>query len=54
MTDLEILELVKQMRDAQKRWFKEHDRTDLQRSKELEGQVDRALAKRFSPQGKLL
>ena len=54
MTDVEILELVKQMREAQRRWFRDHDRTDLRRSKELEGQVDRALAARFSPQGNLL
>lgn len=54
MTDAEILELVKQMREAQRRWFKDHDRADLQRSKELEGRVDRALAVRFSAQGSLL
>lgn len=54
MTDAEILELVSRMREAQRRWFKDHDRADLRRSKELEGQVDRALAARFSPQGSLL
>lgn len=54
MTDAEILELVRRMREAQRRWFKDHDRADLRRSKELEGQVDRALAARFSAQGSLI
>lgn len=54
MTDLEILELVRRMREAQRRWFKNHDRADLTLSKTLEAAVDKALAQRFSAQGALL
>lgn len=54
MTDPEILQLVERMREAQKRYFKMKDRADLQRSKELEGQVDRILLWRFAPDKRLL
>ena len=52
MTDADILDLVAKMRNAQKIYFKERSSLDLQRSKELERQVDAALAKR--KQGELL
>lgn len=54
MTDEQILDLVQQMRAAQRRWFKNHDRADLTLSKKLESDVDKALAVRFAKQGSLL
>lgn len=54
MTDAEILELVRQMRAAQRTYFTTRAVADLRRSKDLERQVDRALAARFSPQGTLI
>ena len=59
MTDTEILELVRQMRAAQRHFFAArreggNDRKALEASKDLEHQVDKALAARFSPQGSLL
>ncbi len=41
MTD--FMTLVQDMRAAQKRWFKHRQQSDLQRSKELERAVDRAI-----------
>jgi hypothetical protein len=40
----EFVTLVQKLRDAQKRWFKERRPQDLDDSKSLERQVDRALA----------
>lgn len=40
----EFTRLVKEMRQAQKAWFKDHERGDLIRSKDLERRVDKALA----------
>ena len=54
MTDTEILELVRQMREKQRRWFRFKNFPDLQDSKRLEGEVDKALAARFAKQGSLL
>lgn len=54
MTDAELLELVQRMRAAQRRYFETRDRGDLNKSKDLERQVDKALAARFSAQGALL
>lgn len=54
MSDPEILELVRRMREAQRRWFKNHDRADLTLSKKLEADVDKALAQRFALQGTLI
>ena len=54
MTDAEILTLVSQMRAAQKRYFKYRTGTTLNESKELERQVDKALAARLSLQGTLI
>ena len=59
MTDEQILELVLRMRKAQRHFFAVrreggNDRAALEKSKDLERQVDKALATRFSPQGSLL
>lgn len=54
MTDIEILELVQQMRAAQRAYFKTRQRGDLELSKTLEAKVDKALAARFAKQGSLL
>ena len=43
MTDLEFRALVRDMREAQKEYFRRRDREVLIRSKGLEGQVDAAL-----------
>ncbi len=40
----EFTRLVKEMREAQKAWFKNRLRGDLIRSKDLERRVDKALA----------
>lgn len=54
MTDEQILELVRDMREKQRRWFKFKNLPDLQESKRLEAEVDKALAVRFAKQGSLL
>ena len=54
MTDEQILELVRQMREKQRRWFKFKNLPDLKESKRLEAEVDKAIAARFSQQGALL
>ena len=41
----EFMQLVRTMRDAQKEYFKTRDANVLARSKELEKQVDEAIAK---------
>lgn len=40
----EFTRLVRDMRAAQKAWFRDHERGDLIRSKDLERRVDKALA----------
>lgn len=52
MKPSEFANLVEQMRDAQKKYFKTRDQSDLKRSKNLEYQVDQFLQQRN--QGKLL
>jgi hypothetical protein len=47
MTDIEILDLVTRMRDAQKTYFRTRTPVDLMRSKDLEKQVDKALSDRL-------
>lgn len=59
MTDEHILELVLRMRKAQRHFFAVrreggNDRAALEASKDLERQVDKALAARFASQGVLL
>ena len=54
MTDEQIIELVRTMRLAQRRWFAKRDRADLTLSKKLEADVDKALAARFSKQRNLI
>ena len=39
----EFCELVKQMREAQKRYFRTRDANDLNESKRLEREVDKAI-----------
>lgn len=45
----EFMDLVRRMRDAQRAWFKNHDRIDLIASKELEREVDRELKRIAKP-----
>lgn len=45
MQHLEFVKLVREMREAQKSFFRGRLQTDLQRSKQLERQVDSELAK---------
>jgi hypothetical protein len=59
MTDAEILDLVRQMRAAQKGYFKarregNQGRSELDLSRALERDVDRALAERARGQKALL
>lgn len=59
MTDEQILDLVRQMREAQRHFFAvRRERGDhieaLEASRRLERQVDKALAERSSPQRSLL
>ena len=54
MTDSEILDIVREMRAAQKTYFKSRAQTDLEASKDLERKVDKALTERASQQGKLI
>lgn len=59
MTDAEILDLVRRMRAAQKSYFKarregSQARSELDLSRNLEREVDKALAARFAKQGSLL
>lgn len=39
----DFADLVRSMRSAQRKWFRDHDHTALQESKRLEREVDRAL-----------
>ncbi len=43
MTTAEFRDLVKRLRDAQKRWFDKKDRTALDEAKRLEREVDAEL-----------
>lgn len=54
MTDTEILDLVCQMRAAQREYFRTRDRGALQHSKSLEAKVDKAIAERAKWQGSLI
>lgn len=42
----EFIELVREMRDAQKEYFRNRDKNVLQRSKELERRVDAYISQR--------
>ena len=42
----EFMQLVREMRNAQKEYFKTRDKNVLQRSKELERKVDACIAQR--------
>ena len=53
MTADEIIKLAKEMRDAQKSWFLCHNRSDLDKSKRLERQLDAAIDEYFNPQPSL-
>ena len=50
MTADEIIKLAKEMRDAQKSWFLCHNRSDLDKSKRLERQLDAAIDEYLDPQ----
>lgn len=59
MTDEQILELVRQMRAAQRHFYavrrQPGDHIEaLDAARRLEREVDKALAARFSPQGSLI
>jgi hypothetical protein len=43
MKPSEFVDLVRRMRDAQRRYFKTRDRGDLDTSRQLEREVDRAV-----------
>ena len=45
MTDKEIIELVRQMREAQRRYFTMRTGYNLERAKALEARVDAAIGK---------
>ena len=49
MTSDEIIKLAKETRDAQKAYFKTRDRGDLERSKRLERQLDKAIEEHLTP-----
>ena len=49
MTADEIIKLAKEMRDAQKSWFLCHNRADLDRSRKLERQLDKAIDEYMNP-----
>lgn len=55
MTDAELLELVRQMRAAQKRFFANRaERGDLEKAKDLERRVDAAIEAKKNGQGSFL
>jgi len=54
MTDAEIIALVREMRAAQKAYFKTRSIDQLTASKKLERQVDQALTERAADQGVLV
>ena len=49
----QIIAAVKEMRDAQREYFRTRDKKSLQRSKSLERIVDELLAKYYNPQKSL-
>lgn len=49
MTDIQFKDLVANMRQLQKRYFKERSSTILQQCKKLENDVDRALEETNKP-----
>ena len=49
MSEKEFYDLVRQMRNAQKEYFRTRDRRILTCSKELERRVDKALQEHFEP-----
>ena len=49
MTSDEIINLAKEMRAAQKSWFKFHNQADLTKSKQLERQLDKAIEEYQTP-----
>lgn len=53
MAPADFMDLVARMRDAQRRYFKTRSRDDLEESKRLEREVDRATAAAADDQGKL-
>jgi hypothetical protein len=54
MTDAELIETVRQMRAAQKSYFKTRGSFYLDESKRLERRIDEELAARAAGQSKLL
>lgn len=54
MTTVELACLVKEMRDAQKRYFETRDGMILKEAKALERKVDQAVARLIKQQGWLL
>lgn len=49
MTAFEIIKLAKETRDAQKAYFKNRTYSDLDRSKQLERQLDKAIDEYLNP-----
>ena len=48
ITDSAFRRLVKEMREAQRKWFKDHDANALEAAKRLERHVDREIKRLFS------
>lgn len=53
MTEQQFYELVKEMREAQRAYFKTRDKSWLNKSKDLEKQVDQAIKEFFDNQIKI-
>lgn len=49
MTAFEIIKLAKETRDAQKAYFKTRTYSDLDRSRQLERQLDKAIDEYLNP-----
>ena len=54
MTDAEIIDLVRQMRAAQKAYFKTRNLEHLTTSKRLEREIDKELTERAAGQERLV
>lgn len=53
MTEKEIIMLAKEVRDAQKAYFKSRSYNDLEKSKKLESRLDAEIAQYLDPQPRL-
>lgn len=53
MIELDFYNLVRRMRDAQKRYFRDRRHSDLEESKQLEKAVDKIIKGYFDKQTKL-